>query len=377
MLTPEIQARLDQKHRNTPILVPDGDTVYMSNGEWVIVLTGARHHLDDRVLEVLEKFPGHAQAAVDWRIINAQDIDNEAEKFLPHRGRKARDILRRGYYEYFSTDWLRNGIEKHSPCIFGDGVSLTDLLEKGDAYPVYEKGDKASRSTKISRYVFRFEDKILSVNGDYLEAFHQMGFRVHCPAELYFDWNPNGNIYLPPIPVLGVYLEDVEPDIFGYIQLNSNTDVWVTDDGRKMQLDAGKVCWLSPEQALQVLQRPEWYTPTRSMWENTRAPMLAIDSLRWKGLSDEQIEELYEDGRNAAYQEQYRNIIGQSDTEYTGVQTATPAQLDGYRKRAQRREEYIEAMGLELGQSLDPHTNPDIIRICNERIEMEEDALHY
>jgi hypothetical protein len=324
MLTPEIQAKLSTGCKKPAVLIPDGDVVYITNGWWLLVLTGADQHLDDEVLQAVRSCDTRRNEYVNWLVINARVVDFDEGKFTSHSGRKAQSIVVHSYEYGWKPENVRQLIDAYAPSIYGEGVSLSKMFADGQAYPLYGKAaDHLAKRATIESYVFRFGDKVLPVGGKLFQAFYEMGFSITCPQEAYSTRRGHG-------PALGLYLEDVEPDVFGFLMPRTGSGIKMTDDGRPLQADPAIISWITAEEALEEILQKHHYRPGRDLYGAYAQGSLlnrSVDVLRWKGLTDAEIEELYEDGREAAYEAQHEALLQQltaSSTRATGVAPRAP-----------------------------------------------------
>jgi len=94
--------------------------------------------------------------------------------------------------------------------------------------------------------------------------------------------------------------------VFGYIAPVDKAGISKSKDGRELYMDASVASWFTPEEAWTQLTEWKSYTPgvksaaTQQVKGNASSGVLqGVSSLRWHGLTDEQIDELYAASREA------------------------------------------------------------------------------
>ena len=108
-----------------------------------------------------------------------------------------------------------------------------------------------------------------------------------------------------------------------------------------------------------------------SLWERLAAHVChssfreAVGSLRWKGLSDEEIASLYEDNRMRAYEEIYKDLLVQASVLSSAVEKGAASSND-WRWRSWQRDAETVASKMDtlealLGSSLNRGSLPEVL----------------
>ena len=293
------------------VLIPDGDSLYIYGVTWLIVVTGCEHHIPLEVLRLVANAP--AGFYTDWGVLGAKSIAEKEKKFLPDRGNGSRDIYVRigGKYQSVSVEGVRGLIEQNAECLWGTCYKLDQLFGAGQARPVYNRedmGDKRKFSIEptAEEYVFNLDKRLLAVSPNIIRPFYEMEFDINCPTRS--SGYPT---------VLGIYSRTHTPDIFGYF---APRRIQAEDiDGRRMFVDAGTCSWHSPEEGRDKLTDYKNYrpgAPDSALAQNPSANLaLGVSILRWYGVSDEEIEILYQDGRRKGLLQQAKALSDEISAE--------------------------------------------------------------
>lgn len=290
------------------VFIPDGDTLYITNGEWLLVVTGCEHHIP---IEILRVIANSENALVDWRILGAREIYEEEGKYLPYRGPQSVDMYtsRYGKYATVTPESVRGLLEKNTDALWGDCYRVDQLFAAGRARTKYVKEDvgerrKFSSERAAQHHAFDLDGRILTVGADYMRCFYDLGFNITCPTRL------SG-----PPKVLGLYMRDVVPDIFGYLAPTLGTGIKTSPDGREMLIDPGEASWYSVEEGAALLCDPLNYDAgyhrqaTESARSSRKELMLGVSSLRWHGVPEEEIDRIYAGGRSHGLAAQIPELI--------------------------------------------------------------------
>lgn len=340
------------------IFVPDGDSLYITNGHWLLVITGCEHHIP---IDILRIIANAGESRVDWRILGAREIYEKENKYLPYRGPQSLDIYVSRYISKYATvdeKSIRGLLEKNSEPLWGDNYRLDQLFSAGKARTHYKKEEQTERrkfSTESTAdyYLFDLDRRLLTVGAEYFRCFYDLGFNITCPVR------SSG-----PPPVLGLYLRDTVPDIFGYLCPTRGTNIKVSDDGRPLLIDPAEISWYSVEEGIQKLCDPWNYEPgyVRQVVESgpttEKKILTGLSILRWHGIPEDQIEEIYRDGRIPGLEEQLpeqisnlRRAINDSHGNNTWAERRLAAAVETLRElqhelRCELPEDLIPFMGL-------------------------------
>lgn len=330
------------------ILVPDGDMLYITNGHWLIAITACEAHIPLEILKLVA-FAENG-AFVDWRVLGAKEIFPEEKKFIPVRGGRSFDIYTSGYkYSRVTVEGIRGLMEQNSECLWGTVYRLDQLFTAGAARTKYLRptdNDKRKFSTEpaAEHYLFDLDGKLLTVGSAYFRTFFEMGFQINCPAR---TSGPPG--------LLGLYMKETVPDIFGYLAPTRGTGVNTSKDGRKLYCDAGEASWYTPEEGLEELRDWSSYLPNEKMnateqvkTNASKSLLLGVSVLRWHGLSDDEINILHQEGRREGLEDRF-DIL--RDELKTMLEEAASSGFDRWRHtgRLEDCEETVKDLEAELG----------------------------
>lgn len=274
------------------VMIPDGDTLYITNNHWIMVVTGVEHHLSLDVLKAVAYAPEPAQT--DWRIVVAKEIYLDQGKYLSPRGTQSVDLYLSGYkFSRVSRESIRGLIERYSENLLGASYNMGQLFEAGRAKVQFDKGKrKLSVEPAAQHYQFDLDNRIVCVEAKWFRAFVEAGFEVTCPT------NSEG-----APRVLGLYNQTASPDIFGFLTPLKNCGPRETKDGRSLLgFYASEISWYTKSDGVESLTDPSHYdmgivSPTSV---GTSAPdrlLLGVAILRWQGLSENEIDHLFREGR--------------------------------------------------------------------------------
>lgn len=293
------------------VFVPDGDSLYITNGHWLMIITGCEHHIP---IEILKIVANAGESFVDWRILGAREIYEEEGRYLPYRGPQTLEIYISRYsgkYGAVSAEGVRGLMEKNTEPLWGDNYRLDQLFAAGKARTKYEKQDESNERRKFSvesaaeYYMFDLDGRILTVGAEYFRCFYELGFNITCPTR------SSG-----PPDVLGLYLRDTVPDVFGYLcPTRGGTDIRESPDGRHIFLDPTIISWFSVEDGVSCLCDAWNYEAgihkriTESSQSANKNVLKGLSILRWYGVPEEEIEDLYHRGRDNALREQLPEMI--------------------------------------------------------------------
>ena len=318
-LTPEIVSALTKNQggdSDPAALIPDGDVLYIAGDTWLLALTRPEDVIDPELLDWIRTHEVPRYASIDWRVLCCKHIDVAQGKFLPFKARQYFDIAREDMFSRVRTSSCRSDLERASDSIFGDVVDLTQLWEQGKARPLYLReaslsGDEVRGGVQATpaahTFIFEFGTRVVSVNGQYLKAFHDLGLRVTCPVE------SSG------IPVLGLMSED--GDTLGCMKANHGAGRNSDSLGRSTYRDVAHICWISEEAAIAELHSQSChplnarYREFDDILGDAYCPRLrdAVGALRWAGWNDGDIEQEYVDGRTTAWTTAYSEAMSVGD----------------------------------------------------------------
>lgn len=338
-ITPQMQLAL-----GSAVMLIEDDVLYITNAKgWMLVIPSPSAHIPHQVLNLVRDFDTrNRRVLVDWRILNAKDVDFPRGTFLPHRARKHADIglsTSHAFAGLVSSNLQEVAEKTMMPSITGDLVDLTAMFAAGEARAVYATTAKKQKESNrafakepmAETYKFQFDDKLIAVQGAQLRAFIELGFSLVCPKASY------GQNTIPPMGLLlnGGY------EVFGYCMPMSTAGVFEDKLGRKLISDASAASWLSENDAVTMLTLHEHYSFARDgslmhladvLEETYRRDSLrlAVTSLMWKEWTVEDIDTVYESMRGAAYRTRAGRI--QEETA-TIVKELTDGEIKTWRVR--------------------------------------------
>lgn len=321
------------------VLIPDGDTLYMYGGSWLLVVTGCEHHIPIEILRLVANAPGGA--LTDWGVLNAKKIVEKEKKFIPGRGNGSREVyVRDSKYHSVSPEGIRGLIESNADCLWGSCYKLDQLFGAGQARTKYVREDAGDRrkfsiEPTAEEYVFELDGRLLAVSPNIIRPFYEMEFDVNCPT-----------VSSGYPKVLGMYSRVHTPDVFGYFapRLMLRDD----SDDKKLYVDAASCSWYSPEEGRDKLTKFGNYLPgvldqairTIRLTEDLK---YGISILRWYGASDEEIETLYQEGRPAGIAKQADELLDEIRAECAAGNVSA--------WKMQKLERSVSEFELELGGS--------------------------
>jgi hypothetical protein len=216
---------------------------------------------------------------------------------------------------------------------------LTALLTSGQARPVYGEwaDNKGNRGIAVSRavtgpngreqggypskFIFEFDNKVLSVGGAYLKGFTEMGAVVAVPA----NYDPHA--VRDPIrgagnfPLISIRVSDT---VIGLLAPMSDTGIDETPDGRPLYRDASSICWKSTDHALSLIDSDtSLFDPRKVDQHETCVSTIVEDAgtwttaaeavgiLRWRGAEEHEIADLIRKRRYDAWCRLYNHALGE------------------------------------------------------------------
>ena len=290
----------------------DGDTVYIYATNWMFVVTNADYHIPADVMDLLqEREDGYL---IDWRILSASVLSSEEKKFIPWKGHRHAPIELCGWrWSSVSVDACKDRAERSAESVWGEVYDLSALFGRGEADPEYATAVKNKEETfaKVSMavsYTFRFHDRALRLSADYFDALSEMGFQISAPAN-----NIQDNYMYQPLA--GLYMPE-EPEVFGFLVPETETRITESADGRSLLVDASHVCWGDEEWALALMATTESYpieygdrSASGMVLDGCNETLcLAVGWMRWSGWDEDEINEIYAAGREAAYHIRLRDL---------------------------------------------------------------------
>lgn len=272
------------------VMIPDGDTVYITNNHWIMVVTGVEHHLNLEVLKAIAYAP--SSMMTDWRVVVAKEIYLDQNKYLPPKGTQSVDLYTSNYkFSRVSKESIRGLIERYSENLLGPAYNMGQLFEAGRARVQFDKGKrKLSVEPAAQYYQFDLDNRILCVDAKWFRAFVEGGFEVTCPTQS--EGGPK---------VLGLYNHTAIPDIFGFLTPLKNCGPRETRDGRSLSgFYSSEISWYTVEDGIEALTDPQNYDSEENVTSPTKATsaapdrlLLGVAILRWQGVADEEIDRLY------------------------------------------------------------------------------------
>jgi len=302
-----------QRDLGKAVLVIEDGVLYITDGHhWMLVLPSPDGWIPPQVLEMVREFDTNRRDRVlDWRILNAKTVDFTNETFLPHQARKHAPLWFDTYRNFSGVRGsLREGIEVYEPSLYGDLVNLEEVFAGGNARAVYKEtpsqrkskeGRVFAKEESAEHYVFRFDDKIIGINGSQLRAFRELGFIAVCPKEAYGT---------QPIPPIGLQFQG-GLDAFGFTMPQAELGIFEDNQGRKLFADAATVSWRVEQACLEGLCHPNNYLfhegqpmslgdILETSWGHVELKR-DVSALMWKGWPVEDIDRAYEEARYSAY----------------------------------------------------------------------------
>jgi len=279
-----------------------------------------------------------------------------------------------------TTSWqtsIENDIERHFPSISGMSYcSLTDAWEAGLARPVYPttkkkftEADHVSFKTPES-YVFRFEDLVIPVDADVFTAMRELGFHAQVPTARYGDY---------PRPCVGLSHSESPQEFFGVMDMMRDSSLRDSDDGRDMFLDPAIACWLSPDEALHLLSRvlPCEEKPPRTVEDVLRwgavPPRefgMGLSTMRWKGLSDDEINEAFTVGTWDFWNQRHAKLLERASSLLSQLRERPPSpkgwEYSHITSESRKLVKHFSWLEGALETSLDPGEIPSLIRLIEE-----------
>ena len=305
MLTHQIQKSL-----GSASLVLDGGALYATNGKWIIAFLQPAEVADEELLNWLVKGAIEQSPHAKWELLTAKNIDYSSEKFIRPRARKYEDMR--------DTDslWSRARWEAKDLgdlldrwCI-DDSWNVTEAYQNGAGHLTYlkpKREGKANTAPVPDVITFNFDGRVLAVDGGWFTSLDEMGAEIFCPKNA----DPcKGNVGPPILWVRG-------ESYIGAIAPRAESGILKDPQGRDLYGDAAVISWRTDAQDYEDLVGPKSYALRKDGYhlQDILSNMVAssvrraVGSLRWKGLDDKEIEDIYESQRGPAYESLYVDRI--------------------------------------------------------------------
>lgn len=289
MFTAEFIAALGEA-----VVFSEGDVLYITNNAWALVLTNPALYISPEKLEVIRD----STKPVNWEFLCADEFFPSEQRFIPRGGTHAK-WLHGANVTGATAQQIKDLTEHESASIWGDLISLDELFRKGKARPIYshgaEHGSKRAftlgHATKC--YLFDLDGRFLAVNAEWFQAFANNDFSITVRADL------SSESHGKPI---GLAHGD---DVIGFLMPLSSSEIHTDKQGRDLYLDITYVSWFTPEEGVAQLQSPSSYEARELdatevvKRDASSGLLLGVAVLRWHGLSDDEINILHHDGREA------------------------------------------------------------------------------
>lgn len=328
------------------LLVPDKDgLVYLvcPTASLVLVYSEPEKFFDEDILALIRAMGG-ARKYLKYAVLHASNIDFDNEMFLPYDGFQHESLWSDFSYAY---DFLTPGrvlslIQANEKMLEVPVFSLTKRLERGKARSLYQ--DAASkRSKQASAYIFETPTKVLKVDGPLLRTLHSLGFTALYPKEFMPDLSDSGSYAshndLRPKLVLKY---DNDLTAFGFLDLQMDSGVMESRDGRKLYIDAAKLSWINPAKVIEgaidaalhpIMDREKfnhniWWLAT----ERVPQAQTFISALRWYGYTDDEIEDIHSGSREESLRLQHASLVSRAQ-----------ATLEGYLEAVEVSDWWVES----------------------------------
>lgn len=351
------------------VIVLDSDVAYVVCPHWCLVsLNPATFFSSDvhGIASLVEEGEGN----LDWRILTAQDVQQEAKAFLAERGTAYLPIVPADHsYAHLEPSVARSTVETSSRSITGEGISISDAFGNGDALPIYPE-QQGSGNRKAERYIFRIEDKVLALNGAYTRAFSKLGFEMTVPRERYGDH---------PVPPVGLNLPDSQGQVFGVLMAMNYSGIKEDDWGRKLYIDAVEASWMSEEEAFSFVRDANGYDPRKVLpdWSLDEALeegghcvgylRRGVSALRWKGYDDADIEDLFQRCKEPAWVRTHEDLMEKAERAWERRNEGnSPWKRSNLQGSVQNMCGLLEALQRALNQKLDWGRLPDLVNYVEE-----------
>ena len=284
-------------------------TLYMGCGTWMMMICDPHEvpWLRADVLDIIEIKSENDQQSdhfVDWRLLNAKEIDLHNETFLPYGSRKHVPIINTSVLRATRDAILTLFNEMPDPMDY-PRVDIIHELKSGHLHAMYDadyepKDDLGKRKNRLAKennttnYIYNQDNLAVAINADYLNMAVELGFDLWLP-EIY-DYRGGD----PP------HFSGYHPDMNAMIAiaaLHTGDESKTTPDGRRMTNTASRVCWTSLDGALATIRHNRSVFDPRvrgqgkvvldlMTWRDGTYGngFLGVDMLRWHGKPEEEIE---------------------------------------------------------------------------------------
>lgn len=353
-------------------LVPDGDCLYIVSHEsdWLICITAYALAFPAELVDLISNYTDSAERKyLQWDILCAE-VYPDRRQYLPGKAKNVKTLAPERHPRGICAQTVRDHISTLGWALSDSGLDLTDLFNHGYARPVYP--DRAARQGQFARdqaqaqqYIFQYQGRVVTVDGDYFRAFYDMGFHVRTTS-----CRKHADKISHPVIVATI---DAETYAFGFMPPVDRSGIAAAPDNRPIYADAGLVSWSTVDEALalidadtslfnpaihdlatlqlctedrieQAVQRPSYNTVV------TQETLFAIGVLRWNGVDEASIMNALEARRMPSYQAGYDAVMD-------GIEQAFPLlegdrapwqrnQATEYARKARRAIEVLTALGV-------------------------------
>jgi len=275
------------------VIIPDGDSAIIIAPAWMVVMPIALTHISEDILDLAWSVADEkSNLYLDYRVLNAKEVNAAEGSFIPFRDRAAVQLQRRASA---GIDAIHDLIEERCPQVFQATRNLSEMFRAGEALPRYpEKPSKRKEAqTLIPRggreahnFLFTLERRELCINGDLLRGFHDLGADLTVCEDL--KTHPGG------LRTIGLVFPGDDFGFLAPLEGTQNKTRYRAGGGTDTQW----VSWRPPEVAIALLEEePHFFAPSRfdpgkrCVDQLTPGAARAYDLLRWHGHSDEEVDE--------------------------------------------------------------------------------------
>jgi len=232
------------------------------------------------------------------------------------------------------------------------------------------EAQKFAKEPNAHRYEFRFDNRLVAMDGAWWRAFDELGLTVVSPKQSYLDGK---------VPPMGLRYGDGF-DVVGFVMPEAHSGITQDLQDRELYVDAALCSWNDEGTALQLLLQPRNYSLKGTSLDEELAVTwgngdlrLAVSTLRWLGWDDNDIEATYESGRRAGYELQMRELDKQVES---CIRQLSAEKLSAWKIRAvegdlQRYCKDFDQLNQLLGTSELGHL-PEAVALLSERQENEQ-----
>jgi hypothetical protein len=347
-------------------IVPDGDSIVLASRAWMIVLPMASQYFDEDELELIH-YPSGEGDYIDYRALNAREINLEDGTFLPPRGRKAVALI--GDI-HISIDQIHETVESQSEQVFQATHNLSEMYREGKATPQYpekaaQKKDTHSTVPKGGKeahaFLFSFDNRELAIDGSLLRGVHALGGDLVVCADL--STHPDG------LKSVGI---NFPGDAFGLLAPLASTGNHEGPHG-PMCVDAQWVSWRDPSHAIEMMEdayhffAPAKFDVDKSCLEQSTSDhrvRKVIDLLRWHGSEDEEIDEFLSKFAQPSWERLANSYLDRLDTLVESVPEVLLRNRDWEiatcRRQMMENQSWLIALSSWLNVDLDLPELPDM-----------------